>query len=272
MRLLLGTFVEIGLKAPVDGGQNEAGDDAAQLAISWLREIQNIECLLSFHHPSSELSRLNGAGGRWVSLQPTTLYLLRLAQAMMRASCGLFDFTLGGTLVCEGLLPDHGGDYRLAGCAEDIEFGRGRARLLSPVRLCVDGIAKGYAVDLAVRALQRAGFTSGWVNAGGDLRVFGTCALSMQRREIDGGLSSLGLFENTALASSAAGIEDSRFPGAIRSGTSAVPAVGVWSVRARRAWRADALTKVAALAPAAERETLVAALGGRLVGATRVVT
>jgi thiamine biosynthesis lipoprotein ApbE len=35
------------------------------------------------------------------------------------------------------------------------------------------GIAKGFAVDRAVKALKCAGLASGVVNAGGDLRVFG---------------------------------------------------------------------------------------------------
>ena len=42
-------------------------------------------------------------------------------------------------------------------------------------RVIVDlgGIAKGFAVDRAVKALKCAGVRSGVVNAGGDLRVFG---------------------------------------------------------------------------------------------------
>jgi thiamine biosynthesis lipoprotein len=40
---------------------------------------------------------------------------------------------------------------------------------------------------------------------------------------------------------------------------------GAWSVLARCAWRADALTKVAAAALPAQRASLVAALGGRLL-------
>jgi thiamine biosynthesis lipoprotein len=42
--------------------------------------------------------------------------------------------------------------------------------------LCLDlgGVAKGFAVDLAINILQSAGAPSGSVNAGGDLRVFGS--------------------------------------------------------------------------------------------------
>jgi thiamine biosynthesis lipoprotein len=39
----------------------------------------------------------------------------------------------------------------------------------------------------------------------------------------------------------------------------------VWSVIARQCWRADALTKVAALASASERAAIIRRLGGQLV-------
>ena len=51
----------------------------------------------------------------------------------------------------------------------------GHRAVLVKRRAWVDlgGIAKGYAVDLAVAALRRAGADAGLVNAGGDLRAYG---------------------------------------------------------------------------------------------------
>ncbi|RDV24218.1 hypothetical protein DXV75_15440 [Alteromonas aestuariivivens] len=37
--------------------------------------------------------------------------------------------------------------------------------LRRPVLITLDGIAKGYAVDLGVRALKLAGIKAGWINA-----------------------------------------------------------------------------------------------------------
>jgi thiamine biosynthesis lipoprotein len=45
------------------------------------------------------------------------------------------------------------------------------------------------------------------------------------------------------------------------------PQRGVWSVLARKAWLADALTKVAALTAAGERERVLERFGARLVPA-----
>ena len=43
----------------------------------------------------------------------------------------------------------------------------------APLALDFGGFAKGYAVDCAIEVLMASGCTSGLVNAGGDLRVFG---------------------------------------------------------------------------------------------------
>jgi len=150
------------------------------------------------------------------------------------------------------------------GRADDIDIGRRQARLCRPVRVTLDGIAKGYAVDLAVNAMRLAGARSGWINAGGDLRVFGDKVLQVHRREPDGALTPLGGLREAALASSRVGcVPDAAFPAFIVGADDVVPEV--ISVVARSAWRADALTKVVALVPRAERAAVAARLGGHWV-------
>jgi thiamine biosynthesis lipoprotein len=261
LRPLLGSLVEISVEAA--GCRAEAAIAAA------FADIALIHRLLSFHEPDSELSRLNRAGREPVALHPHAMRVLRLARAMTRATGGLFNCTVGGELVRRGVLPDHGGAPALArGGAADIECATRRARLRRPVRVTLDGIAKGYAVDLAVRTLRRHGVAGGWINAGGDLRVFGATVLPVHRREADGRLLPLGGLHKAALASSrVAPHHDPDFPGLIVPGTAdAAVQAGVWSVLARHAWRADALTKVAGLTPASRRAARLRSLGGILVG------
>ncbi|MGJ4749026.1 FAD:protein FMN transferase, partial [Leptospira sp. SA-E8] len=100
MRPLLGCFVEVGVHAC---DENRA-ESALAGAFSAMEDVQR---RLSFHDPESELSRLNGADGRAVPMHVASLRLLRLARALMRASGGLFDVTVGGALVRRGALPDH---------------------------------------------------------------------------------------------------------------------------------------------------------------------
>jgi thiamine biosynthesis lipoprotein len=254
MRVLLGTYVEVVVRGPA--AAIEAAIDAA------FTSIARSQALWSFHDPDSELSRLNGARGQALPVSPASVRLLSAARAMMRASGGAFDCTVGAMLVQRGALPDHGdGPWIARGSAGDIVIGAGWARLARPVRLTLDGVAKGFAVDLALRAMRRAGATAGWVNAGGDMAVFGDLLLPVQRREHDGSFTRLGNLRSGAMASSRSGPSDPDFPSHIIAHGNGAPPVGVWTVVARSAWRADALTKVAA----AGRASLLPLLGGALV-------
>ncbi len=244
MRPLLGTFVEVCARGPAAG----AAVDAALLSIErsqrrWSRQDEG-----------SELSTLNRSAGEPVALSLATLRLLRLARALRRHSGGAFDCTLG-----------------TGETANALEIGPGWARLRAPARITLDGIAKGFAVDRAIGAMRRtdAALAGGWINAGGDLRVFGDRALPVHRREIDGRLTPLGLLRDAAMATSAVypagAVRDRRFPADIVAPPGRQPSPGAWTVLARSACRADALTKVAATAEPAGRAALVAALGGHLL-------
>ena len=256
MRPLLGTFVEIGTDRP----------GAAAAIAEAFRVIERIQRHLSFQDPESELSRLNRSGGEFVAMHPSSIRVLEHALELGRASGGRFNCTVGGALVLRGLLPDHGGPEPVpCGVPEDVEVSGYSARLRRPVRVTLDGIAKGFAVDCAVEALLAAGVDRGWVNAGGDLRAFGDLELPIQRREA-GGYRLIGRLRGAALATSSQQVRpDADFPGVL-IGTAV--AAGTWSVTAPCAWLADALTKVAALAEPARRSDLVAQLGGRLLPAT----
>src|SRR5262245_25446467 len=222
MRPLLGTFVEIGFES------TPHAESAVQAAFAAIEQVQR---RLSFQDAASELSRLNACPGEFLALSPVALRVLRLARAMTLASGALFNCTLGGALVRRGVLPDHGGARALdCGTGLDIEIVGGRARLARPVRITLDGIAKGYAVDAAVAALQRGGVRAGWVNAGGDLRVFGALTLPVSRREANGRLTRLGGLRQAALATSIVYRRGPRrFPGSILTATGDDPAPGTWS-------------------------------------------
>lgn len=255
MRPLLGTYVEV---AAVDAVAPDACIEAAFAAIRVVHER------LSFHDPDSELSRLNRSAGMHIRLSLISRRVLRLARALQIASGGLFNCTVGGALVQSGHLPDHGGVEALnIGDASDLVFEGSTVRLSRPVRITLDGIAKGFAIDLATAALKRHGARAGWVNAGGDLRVFGDITLPVARPDGQGGLEPLGGIRNAAVATSrVTHSNDPSFRGCIVSKRGAA-GCGQWSVIACHAWRADALTKVAALAAGHHRGALVARLGGR---------
>lgn len=163
-RPLLGTFVEI-------ESDNEAAIEAGFTAVAQVHE------LMSSHEPASELSLVN----RKAHLEPVpvsewTAAVLRRAIYWARASEGRFDVVrAGASALSHAAIPLHPGQPKPTVAANwtDLEVERGTVRLNRPVCVDLGGIAKGFAVDRAVEAMQAAGAARGLVNAGGDIRGFG---------------------------------------------------------------------------------------------------
>jgi FAD:protein FMN transferase len=171
---LLGTFVEI--------STDQDDSQAINEAFSAVKQVQD---LMSFHDPSSELNVIN----QTVHLEPVAIHswtaeVLKIAQEIYEQSNGLFNCGIGHRLVAAGSLPCHMdlSIYQMSGI-EDIRFIDPQI-IISSKPLCLDlgGIAKGFAVDKAVEILQSNGVKSGCVNAGGDLRVFGSIPRSVHIR------------------------------------------------------------------------------------------
>jgi len=192
--------------------------------------------LMSVHDADSDLSRLNRAEpGRATTLHPWIRAVLRAALELHTASGGLFDVTAGAAPARVG---DGPGFELLAG---------GRARRGRPgVTIDLGGIAKGFAVDRAVRVLRSHGATRGLVNAGGDLLAFGApgALVAIRDPRKPGRALARVVVENAALASSGGGaatIVDPR-PTAPR------PEILGATVTAPSCLLADALTKVVMIA------------------------
>jgi len=148
--------------------------------------IAEVHALMSYQDPDSELSHINQFGfDAPIAVHAHTWQVLNAARELSEASAGLFDITIAPTLTRLGFLPRHTSFPRASrhGDWRHIALLPGqRVQLLRHLRLDLSGIAKGYAVDLAIQALQSAGMKAGRVNAGGDLRVFGTSAQTIHVR------------------------------------------------------------------------------------------
>ncbi|MHB1228754.1 MAG: FAD:protein FMN transferase [Halothiobacillus sp.] len=255
MRPALGTFVEIAASANLSRAYIEHVVDAAYA------DMALVEKLMSFHDVNSELSQLNRSRSP-LTIHPWTARVLRFAQHMARASAHRFNPTVGGLLVEGGHLPDHGQTFIASGNADDIELiGLSICRRRA-VLITLDGIAKGWAVDRAIARLRGGGITQAVVNAGGDWRCFGAPQIIRQSIELGGAV--LGQLEHGACATSAAGLDATRFSAQLINDMNVVLA-GHWTVIAPQAWRADALTKVAAAAAAETAADWVTRLGGQLI-------
>ena len=245
-RPLLGTLVEIGAV----GVNAAAGIEAA------FAEIATIHRLMSFHEENSDVSRINRAApGDNLRVDARTYEVLSCAQRMSRLSAGAFDITVGGRLVDAGFLPRPrcSAAFDKKASFEDIVLLPGNCMRLTR-RLWIDlgGIAKGYAVDRAVQALEQSGVRSGIVNAGGDLYALGEPQPIHVRHPEDASLVlPLGTVANAAVASSSGFFTAERRNDALvepRRGNCVKWRQGV-TVTAARCMVADALTKIVRLAP-----------------------
>jgi FAD:protein FMN transferase len=169
-RPLLGTFVEIQAFG-TNAAELEQAIEAGFLAIG------SVHRLMSFHDPVSDVSRMNReAYHRPVRVHPWTWRVLKSAQEFSRNTDGVFDVTMAGQLVKWNYLPRCGARV-CRGSWRDIIFEiAGHVRFRRPLLIDFGGIAKGFAVDRAVEILKRKRVMAGIVNAGGDLRVFGSAS------------------------------------------------------------------------------------------------
>lgn len=246
---LLGTYVEVSIQDKCkcfNQRKLNAAFDAAFFAIATVQQH------MAFHNPFSELSKINqSAHVSIVNVHPWTYQLLSTAKEVHRVSNGLFDCGVGAKLIAAGLLPSHGtrSDAIWGGLGDLILLGRHQVCSLKPLRLDLGGIAKGFAVDKAVGALQASGIPGGSVNAGGDLRIFGCQAQEIQLRSSSKPtqLIPIGTLADGSIASS--GDYGKGASSHIINPITGLPVLlsKSFSVIAEKCVHADALTKVLAI-------------------------
>jgi FAD:protein FMN transferase len=231
------------------------GADAAQRAIdAAFAVLAEVQALMSFHDPDSEISRLNRkALYRPVAVHPLTYEVLRLAREISVGSAGAFDVTVAPQLVESGHLPHLESPWTPDPAASwrDVELDSdGCVRFWRPLWVDVGGIAKGYAVDGAIERLREAGAVQACVNAGGDLRVIGPEVERVRLRpDVASDVVPMIALADGSIASSCGYRARQRHVGGWRgphvdgrSGTPLDPQRFV-SVVAQRCVHADALTK-----------------------------
>jgi len=167
-----------------------AESDLAQGAFTRLQE--SFQEMHSEWHPWEpgllvEINR-GFAAGLPVMGSPAIVEMTRLSQLIEKKSDGRFNPAIGGLIKLWGF---HTSEYPIEGpppagllieelvsqhpSSLDIEIdGRMMTSSNPAVQLDFGGIAKGYAIDIACDMLRSDGVENAIVNAGGDLRVYGT--------------------------------------------------------------------------------------------------
>jgi thiamine biosynthesis lipoprotein len=148
----MGTWVAIEARAPLATNM-QAGLEAAMAA------VDRVDKLMHPTRDGSDLSRISGAKpGTRIAVDAWTIAVLRQSAELNVLTHGLFDPCVA----------------REPGRITDIDLHEPDAVTCNvPVAVDLGGIAKGFAVDQAIEALQAHECSAGLVNVGGDLRVFG---------------------------------------------------------------------------------------------------
>lgn len=173
---LLGTFVEI---------STEDRDHSLHAIEIAFNTIEQVQWLMGFHDPDSELSQINARSYlEPIRIHPWTAEVLTIAKEIHIESQGIFNCGVGHRLVEAGLLPRHVSlnDQSFGGIEDLLFIAPNLVQSKTPLCLDLGGIAKGYAVDKAVEILLAHDVQSGSVNAGGDMRVFGNLTQDIQIR------------------------------------------------------------------------------------------
>lgn len=150
-----------------------------------VKRCQEFEQTLSRTIATSDVGRINSAGGTPVEVEPETSQLIDAALGYCEESEGLFDITIGAVSELwdfhEGIVPEEEAIARalphVGWQAVDVDLSASTVRLIDPkARLDLGGIAKGFVTDVILGELGEAGVESAFVNLGGNVGVLGAKA------------------------------------------------------------------------------------------------
>ncbi len=159
-------------------------DVAAQAAAEAFKRVSELNNILSDYEPESELNRLSRSSGQnlEVKVSPELWKVLAMAQQRAKESDGAFDVSVGPLVTLwrkarrDHRLPEPGSIREAIGRVgyENIVLNprTQTVRLLTPhMRLDLGGIAKGFALDEALRVLREHGCSRALVTGGGDMAL-----------------------------------------------------------------------------------------------------
>jgi thiamine biosynthesis lipoprotein len=177
-RIVMGTFARV-IGVAADSGTAKRCIEAA------FAEITKVDELMSDYKEDSEISEVNRDGfERAVEVSQSTYEVLHKAVEFSRLTRGAFDVTVGALVDLWRSAEEANAvptDAELAEVRSKVGYDKlvldsneMTVRFAAKgMRLDLGGIAKGYAIDRAVGAMQKEGALGGMVDIGGDIQCFG---------------------------------------------------------------------------------------------------
>lgn len=158
----------------------EKAEAAINKAYIRCRELENT---LSNTIESSEVSQINSAGGKWVTVGKDTLKVVKAGVKYGELSDGDFDITIGsvsGLWDFQSENPVVPEQSKITEALKhvnykNIQFNGNKIRIIDPeAKLDLGGIAKGYVADELTTLLEKEGVTSAVINLGGNISTIGS--------------------------------------------------------------------------------------------------
>ncbi len=177
-RLVMGTFARI-VAVAMD---REKADKCIEAGFEQLEMVDNS---MSDYKPESELGMVNReAFEREVEVSDAVFEVLEKSVNYSKKSGGAFDVTVGPLVDLfrdakeKGIKPtqEQISEVKKKIGFEKLELDKEKRTvrfLVDGMRIDLGGIAKGYAIDKAIDAMQKGGTIGGMVDVGGDIRCFG---------------------------------------------------------------------------------------------------
>lgn len=156
--------------------------DASPIQAALQKAVDGVDAQMSTWKPDSDLMRLNRAlVGTWVVVPDDLARVLALGLAIGRASGGAFDIGMGDAVQAWGFGPDAASEESIRRALtaarrpahETLELIGNQVRKRGPITLDLNGIAKGYGVDLLAQTLRSFGIEAGLVGIDGEMRALG---------------------------------------------------------------------------------------------------
>lgn len=161
--------------------------DAHALKVATDQVLDRIDLSMSTYRDDSEISRFNASTSTdWFEVSNDLATVVDYALQVSRASDGMFDITVGPLVAAWGFGPagepiDLPDEAKLAELRTQVGYQKLEARLSPPalrksdarVRVDLNGIAPGYAVDLIAERFQSMHLSHFMIDLGGEVRAQG---------------------------------------------------------------------------------------------------
>ncbi len=174
-QILLGTVVEIQI---IDNDEQKAEDPIREA----FAEIKRIDDLFTTYNEQSPVWKINNSSDTLIKVDEEIYNLLVLCDSVTKISDGCFDVTLDNLTKVWGFYTDNPalpekesvlGALDLCGWKNLNLTGDATIIKKKKVGLNFGAIAKGYAVDQAIKIIGNYGVKRALVNAGGEIKVIG---------------------------------------------------------------------------------------------------